>query len=79
MAPMLGLTFKLASTSFLYGALLLFIYGVGHCSIIILAGTFTEAVQHYLNWNEQSKGPIILKRLCGILVIMGGIYLIFTR
>jgi cytochrome c-type biogenesis protein len=78
MAPMLGVTFKLANTNLAYGVLLLAIYGVGHCSVIVLAGTFTEVVQHYLNWNEKSKGAAILKKVCGVLVLLGGIYLIYT-
>ena len=78
MAPMLGVTFKLASTNLLYGVLLLLVYGIGHCSVIIFAGTFTEVVQRYMNWNEKSKGSIILKKICGILVLLGGIYLIYT-
>ena len=78
MAPMLGVTFKLASTNLLYGILLLFVYGIGHCSVIVLAGTFTEVVQRYMNWNEKSKGSLILKKVCGVLVLLGGIYLIYT-
>ena len=78
MAPMLGVTFKLASTSLAYGVLLLAVYGVGHCSVIVLAGTGTELVQKYLDWNEKSKGAVILKRICGVLVLLGGVYLIYT-
>ena len=78
MAPMLAVTFKLAATDLLYGILLLLLYGVGHCTVIVLAGTFTEVVQHYLNWNEKSKGAIILKKVCGVLVLLGGLYLIYT-
>ncbi len=76
MAPMLGVTVSVAASSFAYGVLLLAAYGIGHCSVIILAGTFTEVVQHYLNWNERSRGAVILKRVCGALVILGGVYLI---
>ena len=78
MAPMLAVTFKLAATNLPYGILLLAIYGVGHCAVIVLAGTFTEVVQHYLNWNEKSKGAAILKKVCGGLVLIGGLYLIYT-
>ncbi len=77
MAPMLGVTFKLASTSLPYGVGLLGVYGVGHCSVIVLAGTSTELVQKYLNWSEKSKGAVILKRICGVLVLLGGVYLIY--
>ncbi len=78
MAPMLGVTFKLATTNLGYGVLLLTVYGIGHCLVIVLAGTFTEIVQHYLNWNERSKGAVILKRVCGALVLVGGVYLLYT-
>jgi cytochrome c-type biogenesis protein len=78
MAPILGVAFKVATTSAFYGAVLLLVYGVGHCSVIVAAGTSTELVQKYLNWNEQSKGAVILKKICGVLVLLGGIYLLYT-
>lgn len=78
MAPMLAVTFKVASSNIAYGILLLVAYGVGHCSVIVLAGTFTEAVEHYLNWNEKSKGAVILKKICGVLVLAAGLYMIYT-
>jgi cytochrome c-type biogenesis protein len=78
MAPMLGVTFRLANTEPIYGASLLLAYGVGHCGVIVVAGTFTEAVQRYLDWNEQSKGVKVLKIACGVLVLLGGVYLIYT-
>jgi cytochrome c-type biogenesis protein len=78
MAPMLGVTFNLAKTAPMYGASLLLAYGVGHCSVIVLAGTSTEVVQKFLNWNEQSKGVTIVKYVCGVLVIMGGVWLIYS-
>jgi len=76
MAPMLAVTFRVASTALLYGVALLVAYGIGHCSVIVLAGTSTGLVQRYLNWNERSKGAVILKRVCGVLVLLGGLYLI---
>jgi cytochrome c-type biogenesis protein len=78
MAPMLAVTFKAASTALLYGIVLLLAYGVGHCSVIIFAGTFTEVIQRYMNWNEKSKGAVILKKICGVLVLLGGIWLIYA-
>jgi len=78
MAPMLGVTFKLAATNFLYGAALLLAYGVGHCAVIVAAGTSTELVQRILNWNEQSKGVTVVKAVCGVLVLLGGAWLIYS-
>ena len=78
MAPMLAVTFKLAATSAVYGVILLAVYGVGHCSVIVVAGTSTELVQRYLSWNERSKGAVILKMACGVMVIVAGAWLIYT-
>ena len=78
MAPMLAVTFKLAKSNPLYGASLLLAYGVGHCAVIVLAGTFTEIVQRFLNWNEQSKGVTIVKSVCGALVLLGGVWLVYS-
>ncbi len=78
MAPMLGVVFSVASTQLVFAVSLILAYAIGHCSIIVLAGTFTEVVQRYLNWNESSKGAVILKKVCGVLVILGGLYLLFT-
>jgi cytochrome c-type biogenesis protein len=78
MAPILAITFSLAATNFVYGAALLLAYGVGHCSVIVLAGTFTSVVQRYLRWNERSKSGVYLRWACGVLVLLGGVYLIYA-
>jgi cytochrome c-type biogenesis protein len=78
MAPMLAVAFKEASESVLYGILLILAYGIGHCAVIVFAGTFTEVVQRYMNWNEKSRGALILKKTCGVLIILGGLWMIYT-
>ncbi len=78
MAPMLGVVFKVAAERLFFAIGLLIAYGIGHCSIIVLAGSLTETVTHYLHWTERSRGALILKKICGILVILGGVYLIIT-
>ena len=78
MAPMLAVSFRMAASQPVYAACLLLAYGIGHCAVIVLAGTFSEMVQHYLNWNESSKGALILKKTCGVLVLLAGLWLIYT-
>ncbi len=78
MAPVLAVAFKTATTSLLFGTLLLLVYGIGHCSVIVVAGTSTELVQRYLDWNEKSRGAGAVKVLCGVLVLLGGVYLIYV-
>lgn len=78
MAPVLAVTFQVASSNITYGIVLLLVYGLGHCSVIVFAGTFTELVQRYMNWHEKSKGAIVLKKICGLMVLAGGLYIIYT-
>lgn len=78
MGPVLGVAFAEAGNNLLYAVALLLAYGLGHCAVIVFAGTFTEQVQHYLNWNERSQGTLWLKRICGLLVIAGGIWLLYS-
>ncbi|MFH0910086.1 MAG: cytochrome c biogenesis protein CcdA [Planctomycetota bacterium] len=78
MAPVLGVVFRLGATRPLYAALLLLVYGVGHAGVIVLAGTFTEIVERCLRWNERSGGASILKKACGVLVLLAGLYLLYV-
>ena len=78
MAPVLGATFAVARSSPLSAVGLLLAYGIGHCGVIVVAGTSTELVQRYLDWNERSQGTTILKKVCGVLVILGGVYIVYT-
>lgn len=78
MAPILGVAFKTGASSMLYGVALLLAYGVGHCSVIVAAGTSTGLVQRYLHWTEHSSGAMVMRRICGVLVLVGGVYLIYV-
>jgi cytochrome c-type biogenesis protein len=78
MAPMLAVTFKVSGTNALWGAVLLVAYGVGHCAVIVAAGSSTAWAQRVLDWNEASPTGRWLKRACGALVILGGLYLLYT-
>jgi len=78
MGPVLSVAFTEANNNLLYASSLLLAYGFGHCAVIVMAGTFTEKVQHYLNWNERSQGTLWVKRICGLLVMAGGLWLIYS-
>lgn len=76
MAPVLGIVFQTAQTNYFLAMVFLFAFGLGHCSVIVGAGTLTKKVQKYLNWSEDSKTILWIKRVCGVLVIFGGVYLL---
>ncbi|MDD3044446.1 MAG: cytochrome c biogenesis protein CcdA [Candidatus Delongbacteria bacterium] len=74
MAPMLGFVFQASANSLSYGILLMVAFAVGHIGIIVFAGTFVEWVEKYLKWSSGSKKTQILKKICGIIVIIAGLY-----
>ena len=77
MAPILGVVFQVSSTDITLAISLLVAFSLGHVFVIVLAGTLTKKVQQYLNWTDKSKATKYIKSICGILVILGGIYMIY--
>ena len=77
MAPILGVVFQVSSTDLVLAISLLVAFAIGHAFVIVLAGTLTKKVQQYLNWTESSKISMYIKKICGVLVILGGIYMIY--
>lgn len=78
MAPVLGVVFQTAQTDYFLAVVFLLAFGIGHCTVIVGAGTLAGKVQKYLNWSEESNTILWIKRVCGILVILGGVYLVYT-
>jgi cytochrome c-type biogenesis protein len=78
MAPVLGVVFEVSATNLVLALSLLVAFSIGHCAVIVLAGTLTKKVQQYLNWTESSKTMGYIKKVCGILVILGGVYMIYN-
>lgn len=72
------LTYVATKGTVLYGVALLFTYAVGHCLLMLVAGTFTGFVESF----AQSKGITNIsfwgKRLGGLVIALIGIYLVWT-
>lgn len=77
MAPVLAIVFQLATEKPVYSFSLLLSFALGHIILIVVAGSMVNLVQKYLNWSENFKTIKIIKRICGILVILGGFYSIY--
>lgn len=79
MAPVLGVVFQTATTGIILPVSLLTSFALGHCFVIAGAGTLSRVVQQYLNWSDRSKLMLYTKKVCGVLVILGGVYIIYNQ
>ena len=79
MAPVLAVALKDASKNLVSSCLLLLFYGLGHCAILVFAGTFSEFVFRYTRWTRSSKSSKILKIVCGVLIILAGVHILFEK
>jgi len=75
MAPVLGVVFKSAAFNMSTAILILSLFAIGHCTVIVAAGTLSKKVQIYLNWNENSKVISKIKNVLGAVIILSSIYL----
>ena len=78
MAPVLGVVFQYSAVNFAYALLLIAAFGFGHVLVIAAAGTMSAKIGKYLNWADNSASIKIFKKICGVLVILGGVYFIYT-
>lgn len=77
MAPVLGVVFEVSHSNLIYSILLLSFFALGHCIIIVIAGVLGGRIQKYLDWSGRSRSIKLIKRVCGILVMLGGIYFVY--
>ncbi|MCF7801282.1 MAG: cytochrome c biogenesis protein CcdA [Candidatus Marinimicrobia bacterium] len=77
-APILGVVFGVATSSWIKAGLLIAAFGIGHCAVIVGAGSLTHMVKKYLTWSSQSKTTVWIRRTAGVLVILGGVYFVIT-
>jgi cytochrome c-type biogenesis protein len=78
MAPVLSVVFQMSSTNVIAAGALLLAFGLGHCSVIVAAGGLASRVQSYLDWTNRSNAVLWIKRIAGFLVILGGIYALYS-
>jgi cytochrome c-type biogenesis protein len=76
MAPVLGVVFAKAGSNLGSGLGLLGAFALGHCGVIVAAGTLTQSVERYLGWTGNHQALKWLRRFCGLLVFAAGVYLL---
>ncbi|MCK5842203.1 MAG: cytochrome C biogenesis protein [Candidatus Sabulitectum sp.] len=77
MAPILGVAFTTGREYPVFAILLVTAFSAGHCGVIVGAGTFSGAIQKFLKWNEKSTIVSALRKICGVLVVLGGLYTLY--
>jgi cytochrome c-type biogenesis protein len=73
------LAYVAAEGQILYGTLLLFVYAIGHCALIVLAGVLTGFVDSFAKSKGAVNLSLWLKRLSGVLIIGVGIYVVYIN
>jgi cytochrome c-type biogenesis protein len=76
LAPVLGVSARVASGRPLLGATLLAAYAAGHCGVLAAAGAAGPLLVRWLGWTERRS--VVLRRACGVFVLGGGLYLVYV-
>lgn len=72
------LTYVATKGQVLYGTALLFVYALGHCLLMLLAGTFTGFIESFVKQKGIANFSSWVKRLGGVVVAGVGVYLILV-
>jgi cytochrome c biogenesis protein CcdA len=78
--PVLVVILTLVATKgeILYGIALLFVYALGHCLLMLLAGTFTGFVEAFVKAKGVVNFSAWAKRISGVIVTAVGAWFIWN-
>jgi cytochrome c-type biogenesis protein len=79
--PVLAVILAFVATKgrIVYGTSLLFVYAIGHCALIVLAGIFTGFVESYAKSKGVSNFSSLTKKISGILICLAGLYILYIN
>ena len=72
------LTYVATKGQMLYGAALLFSYAIGHCLLMLVAGTFTGFIEAFVKRQGIVNFSTRVKQFGGLVVVCVGIYLFWN-
>jgi cytochrome c biogenesis protein CcdA len=72
------LTYVATKGKVLYGVALLFTYAIGHCLLMLFAGTFTGFVESFVKARGVVNMSLWAKRLGGLVISLVGLYLVWN-
>ncbi len=79
--PVLAVILAYVSTQgdILYGGSLLFVYAVGHCALIFIAGLSVGITEALIGSRGVKNFSLYSKRISGVLLVIAGVYLGITN
>jgi cytochrome c biogenesis protein CcdA len=72
------LTYVASKGNLPYGLALLWTYAVGHCALIVVAGTSMGAAKQLLASSGFTRANYVLKRVAGVLIALVGVYIVYS-
>jgi len=76
LAPLLMVVFGEAQANYALAVGLVGAFALGHCGVIVLAGTAAQKAQTVVSWGGRSGVTRWVRRGCGALVAAAGVYLV---
>lgn len=73
------LAFVATKAQIIYGISLLFVYALGHCALIILAGVSTGFVESFARSRGITNFSNTAKKISGLLIIFAGFYVLWIN
>jgi cytochrome c biogenesis protein CcdA len=70
------LAFVAAEGNIAYGSSLLFVYALGHCVLMFLAGVFAGVAKYLIESKTASRFSMWSKRISGAIIALVGIYIL---
>ena len=71
------LTFVAEKGNILLGGILLLVYSIGHCTLVIIAGTSVGFTQSIVNSDKTNKIANFIKNIFAILIMLLGLYMLY--
>ena len=72
------LTYIASKGNLAYGLALLWTYAVGHCVLIVVAGTSMGVAKHLIASKGLGRVNLVFKRAAGVLIALVGVYVVYT-
>jgi cytochrome c-type biogenesis protein len=78
LAPVIGASLAIGVERPVLAVGLTLAFGVGHCAVIVAAGSSYGWVQGLLDWKTGGRALSIARQATGVLVLLGGLYLVHS-